>query len=107
MGDHLLHPVGRRSLIISVCLFIILVFLDGYISYTAIKMNIAYELNPLYHHLGSTFWILKVACSFSVIFIAFRMYTEHPFMTVKAMYACSAIMCIVVVWNIAQVTIFC
>jgi len=70
-------------------------------------MNLAYELNPLYYHLGDSFWILKIACSLSVIFIALRMYREHPLLTLRAMYVCSAIMCLVVVWNIAQVTLLC
>lgn len=106
-GGHQVIVEGKKSLIISVCLFMIFVFLDGYISYAAIEMNLAYELNPLYYHLGDTFWILKLTCSLSVIFIAFRMYAQHPFLTLKAMYACSAIMCLVVLWNIAQVIVFC
>jgi hypothetical protein len=97
---------SKKSMIVPVTLFIFLVILDGYISYTAIELNLAYELNPLYYHFGDFFWLIKSACSLFVIFIAMRMYNQHPFLTLRAMYVCSAIMSLVVIWNIIQVTLF-
>ncbi|MFP3908781.1 MAG: DUF5658 family protein [Archaeoglobaceae archaeon] len=82
-----------------------LVLIDGAVSYTAIELNLAYELNPLYHQLGNSFWLLKAIASIFVIFMAVRMYEQNPFLTLKAMYTCSAIMVLVVVWNVFNIVV--
>ncbi len=95
----------KNSLLIPATLFLGLVVADGIISYTAIEFKLAYELNPLYHHLGNSFWLLKGMASLFVVYLAVRMNKQNPFLTLKAMYACSAIMVLVVVWNVFNIVI--
>lgn len=95
----------KNSLLIPAFLFIGLVVVDGIISYTAIEFKLAYELNPLYHQLGNPFWLLKGIASLFVVFLAVRMYKQNPFRTLRAMYACSAIMVLVVVWNLFNIVV--
>ncbi|MFO7966421.1 MAG: DUF5658 family protein [Archaeoglobaceae archaeon] len=95
----------KNSLIIPAALFAGLVVIDGVISYTAIESQLAYELNPLYHHLGDYFWLLKGLASLFVLSLAVRMYNQNPFLTLKAMYTCSAIMVLVVVWNVFSIVV--
>lgn len=95
----------KNSLLIPVALFIGLVVVDGVISYTAIESKLAYELNPIYHQLGNSFWLLKALASLFVVLLALRMYKQNPFLTLKTMYTCSAIMVLVVLWNVFNIVI--
>lgn len=95
----------KNSLLIPAALFIGLVVVDGIISYTAIEFRLAYELNPLYHQLGNSFWLLKALASLFVIFLAVRMSKQNHFLSMKAMYACSVIMVLVVVWNLVNIIV--
>jgi len=95
-----------RSLNLLICVFLVFIVLDGLISYSAIKLNIAYELNPLYYKFGDLFWAIKGASSLFVVGVALKMYENHPFLTVRTMTVCSGIMALVVIWNIVQITIF-
>lgn len=95
-----------RSLNLLIGVFLVFIVLDGIISYSAIKLSIAYELNPLYYRFGDFFWAIKGVSSLFVVGVALKMYENHPFLTVRTMTICSGIMALVVIWNLVQVTMF-